>query len=78
MVVMIVAVVVRMIVAMVVIVMMMIVPMRMIVAVAMLEDRLHSGSDRHLRRRLRVELLPEQQHQRRPSQREEGNEPDVV
>ena len=48
----------------------MIVPMIMIVMmvvmvmiVPVLEDRLHAGSYRHVRRRLRVELLAEQQHQ---------------
>jgi hypothetical protein len=48
----------------------------MIVAVVMgpvfmvLEDRLHTRSNRHLGLRLRVELLAEQQHQGRSEERE--------
>jgi hypothetical protein len=41
-------------------------------------DRLHPGSDRHLGHRLRVELLAQQQHERRPEQREQRNQPDLV
>src|ERR1035441_2127425 len=40
--------------------------------------RLHTGSDRHLGHRLRVELLGQQQHDRRPEQREQRNQPDLV
>jgi hypothetical protein len=41
-------------------------------------DRLHTGSDRHLGGRLRVEHLAQQQHERRPEQREQRNQPDLV
>jgi hypothetical protein len=42
------------------------------------EDRLHAGSDCHIRLRLRVQLLAEQQHQGRPEEREQRNEPNLV
>src|SRR5262245_31152241 len=67
---------VTMIVFMVVVMMTMIVIM--VMPVIVLEDRLHAGRDGHVRDRLRIEHLAEQQHQRRPREREQRNQPDQV
>ena len=48
------------------------------VAVSVLVDRLHAGRHRHVGRRLRIEHLAEQQHQRRSEEREQRDQPDLV
>jgi hypothetical protein len=41
-------------------------------------DGLHAGSHGYFRGGLRIEFLADEQHQRRPAQREQGNQPDQV
>ena len=48
------------------------------VLVIVFENRLHTRSHRDLRRRLRIQLLAEQQHQGRSEEREQRNQPDLV
>ena len=51
----------------------MIVPVAVIVV-----DVLHALGDRHRGRRLRVQDLAEQQHQRRSAEREQWDQPDEI
>jgi hypothetical protein len=44
--------------------------MRVAVTAVLVVNRLHAGSDRHVGYGLRVKHLPEQEHERRPEQRE--------
>jgi hypothetical protein len=49
-----------------------------IVSVGMFVDRLHAGSDRHFRWRLRIEFPADQQHQRRAGKRQQRYQPNQV
>ena len=49
-----------------------------VMSVAVLPNRLDSRSDRHFRRGLRIELLADQQHQRRAREREQRYQPNQI
>ena len=49
-----------------------------IVIVTVLVNRLDAGGHRDFRGRLRIELLAEEQHQRRSQERKQRDQPDLV